>query len=159
MNQEVCYNATNCAFTGCDDQNNCTVDTCNGIRGCSYTSKICATGELCDPMDGNCKKLTKPILENIQRTVMPYQKCQGHCLSNIDCSGDLICNVRSINNLEINVGIFNETNINTPVPGCMGLTYNTTKNINYCYDKNDEVNDKDTLDDEICLTQGMNIYS
>ena len=50
---------TMCLSTPCDDQNVCTVDTCqkNDMMGCIHTPVTCGDNEACDTIDGLCKDI------------------------------------------------------------------------------------------------------
>lgn len=41
----------------CDDQNLCTIDSCNRLLGCNHAPILCPQGEDCDPTTGECISL------------------------------------------------------------------------------------------------------
>ncbi|MCK9419797.1 MAG: hypothetical protein M0R70_10510 [Nitrospirae bacterium] len=58
---DTCNTATGCVYTPivCNDNNACTIDTCNPSVGCVYTPIVCndnnaCTDDFCDPQTGAC---------------------------------------------------------------------------------------------------------
>jgi hypothetical protein len=82
----------------CDDNNLCTIDTCDDVQGCVYTNKTCTQSsdpcefELpCNPATGTCDKITDACDDGIDCTV-------DLCVSGVGCShlpDDLQCSSSS----------------------------------------------------------------
>ncbi|MDY6990237.1 MAG: DNRLRE domain-containing protein, partial [Thermodesulfobacteriota bacterium] len=63
---------TACSSDGeCDDNNPCTIDTCNLSTGeCEYVDVVCPEGEMCDPDSGDC--VPEPTAVTFQEGVNAY---------------------------------------------------------------------------------------
>jgi Dictyostelium (slime mold) repeat len=70
---ERCDPAGSCVIgppLDCNDNNQCTVDTCDKVNGCIHTPKTCGESEICDAIDGLCKdrELARPCISVIDES-------------------------------------------------------------------------------------------
>jgi hypothetical protein len=57
----------------CNDNNQCTIDSCSAANGCDHLPLNCSQNENCDPFDGKCKpsESLRPCIAVIDESDMP----------------------------------------------------------------------------------------